>query len=146
MISKKVFVNERRNTMKWPMKKAASVMLVVTVLSGVMWSGASNVWAQKKGGTLAKQIQGTWTLVSICHEQDGKKIEPYGPNPRGSMIFTPDDHFSMFFLRASLPKFASNNRMTGTAEENQAVVQGRDKVFEITQRLGISKSLAFYSF
>jgi hypothetical protein len=76
------------------------------------------------GTTLAKQIQGTWILVSIYNEQDGKKIEPFGDKPRGSMILTPDGHFSMFFLRASLPKFASNNRMTGTAEENQAVVQG----------------------
>jgi hypothetical protein len=27
-------------------------------------------------------------------------------------------------MRASLPKFAANNRMKGTAEDNQAVVQG----------------------
>ncbi len=27
-------------------------------------------------------------------------------------------------LRASLPKFAVNNRMKGTAQENQAIVQG----------------------
>ncbi len=105
-------------------KTIAGVLLVVAVLSGGLLSGASAVWGKEKAGTLAKQIMGTWILVSIYHEQDGKRIEPYGDKPRGSMILTPDGHFSMFFMRASLPKFASNNRMTGTAEENQAVVQG----------------------
>ena len=106
------------------MRKVARVLLVVAVLSGGMLSGASDVWAQEKGSTLAKQIQGSWILVSIYNEQDGKKIEPFGDKPRGSLILTPDGRFSIILMRASLPKFASNNRMTGTAEENQAVVQG----------------------
>ncbi len=106
------------------MKKVARVLLAVAVLSGGMLSGAAGVWAKEKGTTLAKQIQGSWTLVSIYNEQDGKKIEPFGAKPRGSLIFTPDGRFSIFCLRASLPKFAANNRMKGTAEENQAIVQG----------------------
>ena len=40
------------------------------------------------------------------------------------MILTPDGRFSVILMRSSLPKFASNNRMKGTAEENQAIVQG----------------------
>ena len=40
------------------------------------------------------------------------------------MIMTPNGRFSVILIRESLPKFASNNRMKGTAEENQAVVQG----------------------
>lgn len=110
--------------MNWSIKEVARVLLVVAVLSGGTLSGASDVWAQEKGSTLAQQIQGSWTLVSIYNEQDGKKIDMYGPNPRGFMILTPDGRFSMILMRASLPKFAANNRMKGTAEENQAVVQG----------------------
>ena len=110
--------------MKWSIKEVARVLLVVAVLSGGILSGASGVWAKEKAGTLAKQIQGTWILVSIYNEQDGKKIEPFGSKPRGSLILTPDGRFSVILMRASLPKFASNNRMKGTAEENQAVVQG----------------------
>ena len=110
--------------MNWSIKEVAMVLLVVAVLSGGTLSGASDVWAQEKGSTLAQQIQGSWILVSIYNEHDGKKIEPFGPNPRGSLILTPDGRFSMIFMRASLPKFASNNRMKGTAEENQAIVQG----------------------
>ncbi len=110
--------------MNWSIKKVAMVLLVVTVLSGGMLSGSSEVRAQEKGGTLAQQIQGSWILISIYNEQDGKKDELYGPNPRGSMILTPDGRFSIIVMRASLPKFAANNRMKGAAEENQAVVQG----------------------
>ena len=106
------------------MRKVARVLLAVTVLSGGLLSGASAVWAKEKGSTLAKQIQGSWILDSIYNEQDGKRIEPFGDKPRGSLILTPDGRFSIILMRASLPKFASNNRMTGTAEENQAVVQG----------------------
>ncbi len=105
-------------------KNRAGVMLVVAVLSGGMLSGVSDVWAKEKAGTLAKQIQGSWMLVSMYVEQDGKKIEPFGSQPRGSMILTPDGRFSIIFMKESLPKFAANSRMKGTAEENQAVVQG----------------------
>jgi hypothetical protein len=115
---------KRRNTMKWSMKKVASVLLAVAVLSGGMWSGVSAVWAKEKGSTLAKQIQGSWILVSIYVEQDGKKIEPFGSKPRGSMILTPDGRFSIIFMKENLPKFTSNSRVKGTTEENQAVVQG----------------------
>ena len=110
--------------MNWSIKEVARVLLVVAVLSGGTLSGASDVWAQEKGSTLAQQIQGSWILVSIYNEQDGKKIEPFGSKPKGSLILTPDGRFSMILMRASLPKFASNNRVKGTTEENQAVVQG----------------------
>jgi hypothetical protein len=116
--------SERRNTMNWSIWKVARVLLVITVLSGGTLSGASNVWAQEKGNSLAQQIQGNWILVSINVEQNGKKTEPFGSKPRGSMILTPDGRFSIIQLRASLPKFAANNRMKGTPVENQAIVQG----------------------
>jgi len=99
-------------------------LLFVIILSVGTLSGASDLWAQDKGGTLTQQIQGSWTLVSIYNEQDGKKIEVFGPNPRGTMILTPDGRFAMILMNASLPKFASNVRTKGTTEENKAVVQG----------------------
>ncbi len=110
--------------MNRPIKKVPWALLVVAVLSAGTLPGPSDVWAQEKAGTLAQQVQGNWTLVSLYVEQDGKKTEPFGSKPRGSMILTPDGRFSIILMRASLPKFASNNRMQGTAEENQAIVQG----------------------
>ena len=73
----------------------------------------------------AKSLAGTWTLVSTDNvDASGKKTPTFGPNPRGSLIFTSNGRYSVNIARASLPKFASDNRAKGTAEENQAVVAG----------------------
>jgi len=121
-------ISERRNTMKWSINNVAGSLLVVVALCCGTWSGASEARAQEKGASLAQQIQGSWILVSMYNEQDGKKTEQFGPNPRGSLFLTPEGRYSSILMRASLPKFVSNNRMKGTAEENQAVVQGSNAV------------------
>ena len=72
----------------------------------------------------AKDLVGAWTLVSITLEQDGKKTEFYGPNPQGQLMYDADGRFSVIITRSDLRKFASNNRETGSVEENRAVVQG----------------------
>jgi hypothetical protein len=71
-----------------------------------------------------KDLVGTWTLVSLTLEQDGKKTDFYGPNPKGQLTYDADGHFSEILTRSDLPKFASNNRMAGTAEENKSIVEG----------------------
>ncbi len=111
--------------MKRHVGKLAVALFVVIIASFL----AVDVWAQAKGGSLAKQIQGTWTLVSMVNEQDGKKSEPYGASPRGIQIFTPDGRFAVITMKASLPKFASGNRLKGTPEEYQGVVQGSNAYF-----------------
>jgi hypothetical protein len=107
--------------MNWFIKGVPGMLLVVGVLAVGTLSGVSEVRAQEKGAGLA---QGSWLLVALYNETDGKKTEPFGPNPRGSMLLTPDGRFSMVLMRESLPKFVSNVRTKGTAEENQAVVHG----------------------
>ncbi len=107
--------------MRCSIKEVASVLMVVAVLTVGILTGASKVWAAEKGAGFA---QGSWILVELYNEADGKKSEPFGPNPRGSMLLTPDGRFSMTILKASIPKFASNVRTKGTVEENQAVVHG----------------------
>ena len=72
----------------------------------------------------AKDLVGTWTLVSITLDQDGKKTDMYGANPQGQVMYDSNGHFSVIITRSDLPKFASNNRMTGTPEENEAIVHG----------------------
>ena len=74
--------------------------------------------------TTAKDLVGTWTLVFVTFEKDGKKTDFYGPNPQGQMTFDPNGRISFIVTRSDLPKFASNNRQAGTPEENKAVVQG----------------------
>jgi len=73
----------------------------------------------------AKDLIGTWKLVSdVNTASDGHKVEPFGPTPEGTAIFDSGGHFAIVISRPDLPKFASDNRMQGTPEENKAIVQG----------------------
>src|SRR4051812_23026051 len=78
----------------------------------------------QKTGSLQQQVQGAWTMVSNILDQGGTKTEPYGPDAKGSVILTSNGRVVLVITRADLPKFASNNRTTGTAEENKAAVAG----------------------
>jgi Lipocalin-like domain len=79
--------------------------------------------------TLAQSAQdklvGTWILASIYIEgPDGSKFDPFGANPTGILILDGNGHISAQFINSDLPKFASNDRLDGTPEENKAVVRG----------------------
>lgn len=67
---------------------------------------------------------GSWTLVSLTSGEGANQTLPYGPNPRGTMMVDANGRFSITVVRSDLPKFTSNNRMSGAPEENKAVVQG----------------------
>jgi hypothetical protein len=69
------------------------------------------------------QLVGTWELVSVTSEaDDGKKGEPFGPNPKGIIIFTNGGHFSLFQSKAEIPRIAANDRAKATPEEALAIV------------------------
>jgi hypothetical protein len=88
------------------------------LLLGVVLS-AGEVFAQT-----AKDLVGTWTLVSAVTEQGGNKTDTYGPNPKGILMVDANGRYVIAIARAGLPKVASNNRTTATPEENKAIVQG----------------------
>ena len=91
----------------------------VIALVGLTISFAVPTFGQQANG-----VVGAWTLVSITLEQDGKKTDFYGPNPQGQLMYDANGRLSVIITRSDLPKFAANNRETGTAEENKAIVQG----------------------
>jgi Lipocalin-like domain len=71
------------------------------------------------------QLVGTWMLVSVHIEApDGSKFDAFGANPTGILIMDGNGHISVQFIGSGLPKFASNDRLEGTPEENKAVMQG----------------------
>ena len=72
----------------------------------------------------ATDLVGTWTLVSTVTEQGGNKTDTFGSNPKGILMVDANGRYVIAFSRADLPKVASNNRTTGTPEENKAIVQG----------------------
>src|SRR5438046_1341356 len=73
----------------------------------------------------ARDLVGSWKQVSnINIAPDGRRLEPFGANPNSMVMFDANGRFASVSTRPDLPKFASNNRMQGTADENKAIVQG----------------------
>ena len=108
------------------MKRLLLIALMVLV-SLVGMAMVNPVIAQQSASTSekAKQLVGAWMLdAAESVRADGSKIEVFGSNPKGTMIFSSDGHFALIQMRADLPKLASNSRDAGTPEENKAVVQG----------------------
>jgi hypothetical protein len=84
---------------------------------------ASDSLAQ--GSSLKQQVVGTWTMVSNVNTRpDGSKYEALGPNPRGVFILDANGHFALTIIGEGRPKFASNSRLEGTADENKSAVHG----------------------
>jgi hypothetical protein len=80
--------------------------------------------------TLGNRIVGTWEfVVAEVTAPDGKKSFPFGETPKGILIFTPDGRFAQVHVASDVPKFASNNRLTGTPEEYQAIMRRSLSVF-----------------
>ncbi len=74
--------------------------------------------------TAKEQLIGSWTLISLTAGEGADQTLPYGPNPKGSMMADANGRFMITVVRSDLPNFASNNRMVGTPDENNSVVQG----------------------
>ena len=99
------------------MRHISAALLTALICLSAVFSG--EVVAQT-----AKDLVGTWTLVSVVTERDGRKFDAYGPNPKGLLVFDANGRYSVIFIAADLPKFLSGNRTSGTADENKAVVAG----------------------
>lgn len=79
---------------------------------------------------LKAQIVGTWDfVVAEITGADGKKSFPFGETPKGLLIFTPEGRFSQIHVASDVPKIASGNRLTGTAEEYAAINRRSLSVF-----------------
>ncbi len=80
--------------------------------------------------SLKAQIVGTWDFVTAeITGADGKKSFPFGETPKGVLIFTPEGRFSQIHVASDVPKIASGNRLTGTAEEYAAISRRSLSVF-----------------
>jgi len=104
---------------------------------GVVLS-AGEVFAQT-----AKDLAGTWTLVSVANEQGGNKTDAFGPNPKGILTVDANGRYAIIIARAGLPKVASNNRTTATPEENKAIVQGSTANFGTLSVNAADKTITF---
>jgi hypothetical protein len=95
------------------------VLLGLTMQSGVALS------QQPADQSLDQQLAGAWTYVSVdTVRPDGSRTPMYGSNPHGLVIFDGHGHYALVNSRSDLPKYVSNDRMKGSAEEYRAVGQG----------------------
>ena len=79
--------------------------------------------AQEK--SLQERLVGTWHFViAEVTAPDGKKSFPFGPTPRGMVIFTPAGDFMQIHIASEVPKIANGNRMAATPEEYAAIMRG----------------------
>ena len=80
--------------------------------------------------TIKEQLVGTWMLVLVDNVlPDGSRVQPYGANPQGILMFDSNGNYSLQILRAGRAKFASNDKTQGTSEENKALVLGSNSHF-----------------
>jgi hypothetical protein len=81
-----------------------------------------SAWAQ--GTAIRDGLVGAWTFVSVVSQtDDGRRGEPFGANPQGIIIFSPDGRFSLFQSSRNVPRLAANDRARATPEEAMAVVR-----------------------
>jgi hypothetical protein len=72
----------------------------------------------------AKDLVGTWKLVSNVLDQNGTKSDQFGPSPNGVLFFESNGRYALVIARSDLAKFPGDGRSSGTPENNKAVVNG----------------------
>ena len=86
------------------------------------------VLAQQK--SLKEQLTGTWTIVSNDNTaSNGTKRQPFGANPKGYMVLSPEGRYVQILTNLDRPKFKVNSRLEGTQEENTAAVHATTATF-----------------
>jgi len=96
-------------------------MKKIVVLSAMLFSAI--LVAQSKSNS--NEFIGSWSLISINNiYQDGTKVQPYGKNPEGLLIFDEDGNYAIQILKENRPLIVSGNKNTSTPEENAAIVKG----------------------
>lgn len=104
----------RRNI--FSLSAITGLVIASTAILGML-SGAAHAQT-------AKDLVGTWRLVSNVVTTVGRKTNQFGPNPHGILCFESNGHYVLSIMRDGLPKFAGKGRMHGADEENKAIVQG----------------------
>jgi len=103
--------------------KSSSTIIAAALLCGAIAMPATIASAQQR--SLKDQLVGTWTLASWERMlPNGSKVQSYGTNPKGVVMFDANGRMFLMFARPDLPRIASNNPTTATPEEAKAVMAG----------------------
>jgi len=85
------------------------------LLAFAVAGSALSVSAGGAAALSANDLVGTWTLVTA---------KPFGPNPKGILMFDANGRMTATVMRTKLPNYASKNRNRGTPAEYKAIAQG----------------------
>lgn len=79
---------------------------------------------------LRETLLGYWKLVSWeVHRADGLVTYPFGPNPRGLLVYGDNDLMTAQLGDPARPHFAGNDRALGTLPELKAAFEGYTAYF-----------------
>ena len=95
--------------------------IVMSVTASTILSCLAGAQAEAQ---TARDLVGTWTLVSATIQAGEVKMDVYGPDPKGTLIFGSDGRYALIFMRRDLPKLTYNTRMSQTVEESRAITKG----------------------
>jgi hypothetical protein len=110
------------------MKNPRRLLGLALIVASALTFHTDSASAQEK--TFKEQLTGAWTLVSNDNVlPDGTKRQNFGPDPKGTLILDGSGRFAFAIRSPDRPKFKGNNRLEGTAEENQGVVRGSNFTF-----------------
>ena len=101
------------------------------VASARAWlaSGSEARISPETGGSLAAQLVGHWTLVSLA-VVNGTEVEyPMGRDLVGAIAYDESGHMAVQIMRRDRPRFASDDVSAGTFAELSAAVTGYTAYF-----------------
>ena len=71
------------------------------------------------------KLIGAWKLVSANYRRpNGEALDYLGANPRGALMYDARGNMSIHLMRFERPRFASDDRMSGTPEQAKAALDG----------------------
>ncbi|MCE7067183.1 lipocalin-like domain-containing protein [Dyadobacter sp. CY326] len=78
-----------------------------------------------------KILIGAWSLVAVENIlPDKSKVQPYGENPQGLLVFDSKGHYAIQILKALRPKIVANDKNKATSDENAAFCHGAVEVLD----------------
>lgn len=93
----------------------------------VLWMGAAMEPSALAAATPVStaDLRGTWNLVLVDNVMpDGSRVHLYGDAPQGMLTFDDAGRYSLLIFSGDRPRFASNDKGRGTADEYRTAMQG----------------------
>jgi hypothetical protein len=97
--------------------------LTAVLASATLWALTLLPFQSAFAQTTASLV-GTWKLISLTVLKSGSPVEILGLHPEGQLVLGNDGRYTLVAVRSDLPKLASGDRLSASADENRQIVQG----------------------